>query len=563
MENNKKDSYESVSGKGYKSKKPVKKRKRNKPVFSNLKKYIGIVIGIVCIALVAIYVNGTVYYTTHFYKGTHINGIDVSKLTADEVENAIKDYELTITERGKEKSATYIETLAGKDIDMKVVSRESLDNLVKEQNQFVWFTATGTNHEEKQMIEYDSDKLAEFVKNLKGLDSKYADKPTNASISDYNNGYTIVEAKQGNFLNKKKTIECLENTISSLKEKVDLDKEGCYRVPKIASDSEQLTTVLDQLNKYTGTTITYNFGDTQEVVDGSVISGWLVVDGNNVSLSKEKVDEFVDSIRKKYDTIFSNREFKTTYGKTVKVSGGDYGWWLNTAKESEGLMQQIENGESGERKPVYYQEAASHGKKDYGDSYVEINLTSQHLFVYKDGQKVLDTDFVSGNISTNHGTHTGTYGITYKERYSVLVGETYESTVSYWMPFDEDIGMHDAIWKSQFGSNFYKTDGSHGCINLPYLTAKKIYGYVEKGTPVIVYELPGTESGSVTYQNSSEIAQAAIEAIDAIGNVTKNSGDTIKDARYMYNKINSDAKKYVTNYDKLQAAEKKFKEYSN
>lgn len=255
---------------------------------------------------------------------------------------------------------------------MKVVSRESLDNLVKEQNQFIWFTATGTNHEEKQMIEYDSDKLAEFVKNLKGLDSKYADKPTNASISDYNNGYTIVEAKQGNFLNKKKTIECLENTISSLKEKVDLDKEGCYRVPKIASDSEQLTTVLNQLNKYTGTTITYNFGDTQEVVDGSVISGWLVVDGNNVSLSKEKVDEFVDSIRKKYDTIFSNREFKTTYGKTVKVNGGDYGWWLNTAKESEGLMQQIENGESGERKPVYYQEAASHGEKDYGDSYVEI-----------------------------------------------------------------------------------------------------------------------------------------------------------------------------------------------
>ena len=82
-------------------------------------------------------------------------------------------------------------------------------------------------------------------------------------------------------------------------------------------------------------------------------------------------------------------------------------------------------------------------------------------------------------------------------------------------------------------------------------------------SPVIVYELPGTESGSVTYQNSSEIAQAAIEAIDAIGTVTKNSGDTIKDARYMYNKINSDAKKYVTNYDKLQAAEKKFKEYSN
>ena len=153
MENNKKDRYESVNGKVYTSRKPVKKRKKNKFDFSNLKKYIGIAIGIICIVLVAVYVNGAVYYTTHFYKGTHINGIDVSKLTADEVENAIKNYELTITERGKEKSASYIETLAGKDIDMKVVSRESLDNLVKEQNQFVWFTANGTNHEEKQMIE--------------------------------------------------------------------------------------------------------------------------------------------------------------------------------------------------------------------------------------------------------------------------------------------------------------------------------------------------------------------------------------------------------------------------
>ena len=34
-----------------------------------------------------------------FTRETHINGIDVSKLTADEVENAIKDYELTITEK--------------------------------------------------------------------------------------------------------------------------------------------------------------------------------------------------------------------------------------------------------------------------------------------------------------------------------------------------------------------------------------------------------------------------------------------------------------------------------
>ncbi len=37
------------------------------------------------------------------------------------------------------------------------------------------------------------------------------------------------------------------------------------------------------------------------------------------------------------------------------------------------------------------------------------------------------------------------------------------------------------------------TNGSHGCVNLPYAVAQEIYGYVEKNTPVICYYLPGTE----------------------------------------------------------------------
>ena len=53
--------------------------------------------------------------------------------------------------------------------------------------------------------------------------------------------------------------------------------------------------------------------------------------------------------------------------------------------------------------------------------------------------------------------------------------------------------FRSASWRSEFGSNIYMTNGSHGCINLPYSVAEEIYGYVEKGTPVICYHLPGTE----------------------------------------------------------------------
>ena len=61
------------------------------------------------------------------------------------------------------------------------------------------------------------------------------------------------------------------------------------------------------------------------------------------------------------------------------------------------------------------------------------------------------------------------------------------------MPFNNNVGMHDASWRSEFGRNIYRTNGSHGCINLPYSVAQEIYDYVEKDTPVICYHLPGTE----------------------------------------------------------------------
>ena len=63
----------------------------------------------------------------------------------------------------------------------------------------------------------------------------------------------------------------------------------------------------------------------------------------------------------------------------------------------------------------------------------------------------------------------------------------WESDVTYWMPFNGGIGLHDATWRSSFGGTIYKNSGSHGCVNLPFDVAKKIYNNIEVGTPIIVY----------------------------------------------------------------------------
>ena len=71
--------------------------------------------------------------------------------------------------------------------------------------------------------------------------------------------------------------------------------------------------------------------------------------------------------------------------------------------------------------------------------------------------------------------------------YNNISFNEYETKVTYWMPFNGGIGLHDANWRSSFGGNIYQTNGSHGCINLPTAAAKEIYDRVYDGIPIICY----------------------------------------------------------------------------
>ena len=170
----------------------------------------------------------------------------------------------------------------------------------------------------------------------------------------------------------------------------------------------------------------------------------------------------------------------------------------------------------------------------------------------------MESEFVSGNAARGFDTPAGIYGITYKEQDAMLVGENYETPVSYWMPFNGNIGLHDAVWRDSFGADIYKKSGSHGCINMPYLKAKELYGEIAKGTPVICYYLDGTESEQTIGQPDAEKAQAVVDSIAKIGTVTKDSKKKIERARQLYNDASAEQREYVTNYEVLTAAEEAY-----
>ena len=142
-----------------------------------------------------------------------------------------------------------------------------------------------------------------------------------------------------------------------------------------------------------------------------------------------------------------------------------------------------------EREPVYSVKGYKrNGRDDICGNYVEVNLTQQHLWFYMDGELVIETDIVSGLPKDGRETITGVFEIPYKKSPEVLKGDTWEEKVTYWMPFYDGQGLHDAPWRSSFGGEIYKTSGSHGCVNLPADAARIIYENMEERVPIILYK---------------------------------------------------------------------------
>lgn len=482
-----KNNYISKSMAGGKSK--TRRNENNKLLFYILLGFL--------IPVVGLYFFLSFYYSNHFFYHTVINGINASNKTEKQVEEAINaevsSYELTLEGRNGLK-----DKITGENIGLHPVYDSSIKDLLDKQIGFAWPVSFFKSYDREidTMLELDEYSLDKLLDKLVFFKEENVVEPVNARISEYGeNGYTIIPEEPGAKINKEKLLKAVKEAVLSLEPVLSIEDTGSYETAEITSQNKKLNRALKKLNKIAGAKITYQFGDATEVLDGKKISEWLTVtDDYEVVLDTEGIKEFVDYIGKTYNSFGRVRTFKTSYGDVIKVKGGDYGWWLNRGQEVKELTELIQNGEQVVKQPAYYQTAQQYGEDDIGDTYVEVNLTAQHLFFYKEGKLILESDFVSGNVSKDWATPVGTYPIQYKENDATLNGEDYSTPVKYWMPFNGNIGFHDAPWRSEFGKNIYLTNGSHGCINLPPKAAKKMFENISRGVAVVVYELPGTEN---------------------------------------------------------------------
>lgn len=454
--------------------------------------------------LVVGYAAGALYYTNHLFAGSKINGMDCANMTEKKADAALKkqveSYEIELDFRNNESR-----TISGSDIGYQYIGSGDVKDVMKKQNPLLWVSGLFSKKNYNVEIDANFDKTA-LKAQLDGLDclqEANMEAPADAQIAFVDNQFVIQDETQGTTIDEGTLLTALEEAVCTSQTKLSVEKTGAYAKPSVTKDDETLIHQKDIWNSCATATITYTFGDEQEVLDGMQIKDWLSYDeeGNYVE-NKEAVmahiKEYVLDLATRRNTMGRDRTITSTMtGEPVTVSGGSYGFRIDQSEEAEQIYENIVNHDVVTREPAYASRAAIYSMTgdDIGNTYVEVDLGNQHLWYYKEGTLIMDTDFVSGTYTiSDRRTPSGTYSLMYKQKDQVLRGTRrsdgtyeYESPVKYWMPFNGGIGFHDASWRYSFGGSIFMYSGSHGCVNLPSSMASELYENIEAGCPILCF----------------------------------------------------------------------------
>lgn len=464
--------------------------------------WILVILAVLAVAVLAgIYVTRAMYYKTHFLENTTVNGISCDGLEAAEVaemyDSSLEAYQLTVTGRNFKtgESGAVLGTISGEEIQLAYADTlKEMEELLEEQNIWDWLSAhsgkKSYNYDLVQGVVFDKDRLEKLLAGWESFQPEHMVKVENAAISQYSeqlNRYEVIPETRGTEFDTAQVFEAICQAVMVHQNRLDIEELGVYEEPSVRQDDEAMNEAVDTANTWLQTRITYDWNGTEVILDKKLLKDWISVGDEGAVLDEKKVESFVREQAYRFDTYGKDRKFMTTLGIELTLPSGYYGWKTDTAAETEALLGLIAGGSVEKREPVYSSTARKKGMSDIGDSYVEADMTHQHMYLYSQGKLVLETDFVSGNMSNDSATPEGVFGLAYKTTNAILRGRDYAEPVSYWMPYYGNYGMHDAQWRTEFGGDIYLTDGSHGCLNLPLENAAVIYSYMTKGFPIICY----------------------------------------------------------------------------
>lgn len=442
----------------------------------------------------------TWYYSSNFPVNTWINGVYCTGKSVEQVNEELVS--------AQEASAIVIVDVHGAnwEIDMQAADirpdfTDGLKAYLRQNASVHWLSNLQkpvSSQLQAEVYTADREKLQASLEELPFVVEE-RDKAPGVRVCRGEEGYYL---QDGNVhrLNLEKASDYLEECLGKGQTVINLSEGGCYEdIPD--SDSDRLQRdIWTQVCSFTdrGSRIIYDMGAEQIAMTPDVLAGFLEAepDGSlsldpegNLKISEPSVRGWIEELAAAYDTCDKEREFASTRGDTVTVKYVTYGTKLDVETEGTYLLEALRSDTGGEglHVPAYVQQGYVRGLDDIGGTYIEIDMTDQKMYYYVAGELTLETDIVTGNTGRRMGTPQGINFVYAKQRNRTLRGADYASFVKYWVPVKGNIGIHDASWRSKFGGQIYKSNGSHGCINTPSNIMSQLYEMVEIGTPVIMF----------------------------------------------------------------------------
>lgn len=446
----------------------------------------------------------TKYLSDKFGPNTWVNGVYCTGRTVDDVNQELLEGltapSVTVTDLSGEE---YVFNL--KDADMEFDYSGVLSSFQNRQSSDGW---TYSLFDEKLIatgepgVTYDSDKLKAWWESLDIVKAE-AEKPT-VIMTLKEDGYSLTSTLD-NHLNVNKGLTELENAIQDKQTKVSLVDAECYFDYQMDEEQQKTYDTWEKLTSMEQCGLVYDMGAEKIEFDESLMSTFIAKDAKGMPVKDENgnyyydldaADAFMEELCESYHTYGVERELKTSResGEIVMVKPGNFGTEIDVKTEKAFLREILSDDtlrlSKTVHEPTYVHETSFHGLDDTGGTYIEVDMTEQKIYFYVNYELMISSGVVTGCVRTRHNTPEGSYCIQGKYNNRVLRGPGYASFVRHWMPIYKGIGLHDANWRkeSEFGTDIYLKNGSHGCINMPDKTTDVIFDNAPVGTPVFIYK---------------------------------------------------------------------------
>lgn len=462
----------------------------------------------------AVYGGGAAYFSTHFFPNTTVEGDDVSLQAPEELAEVITNRSSAY--KGSFKGDGFEVPFTAADVDFQYDGNAYAAEALSQQNTWAWPLAFNEDHAYTASLKatYDAEKVwdlfAPVMQEAQQLQSGFEHR--GVVFDDESDHYIVLDEVHTAMLDRDSVIAAAEAGIGTQQSTIEIG-DDCYKV------DPETQAILDAANYYADAKVHITLNGVEGYdIDGKQISSWLTInDDGTVTLDEQAILDWGPAgLSDILDTVGKPRTYTRPDGEEITVEGGGtYGWLIDGAASSQLILNAIKSGKPQTVDLPTYQNAGkvNPGSQDWPDKYIDVDISEQHARMFQDGKQIWEADLVTGIPDSQYETPRGVYYVTERDTdvdlYNpgrVPEGETlvdgefklfeggWYSRVCYWVAFiDSSYGMHDSDWRTVFGKDsdgdyIYTYNGSHGCINMSYENAQKLYELTEVGDVVVVHD---------------------------------------------------------------------------